>query len=207
MSAYRRAFAKLAHILENVHEGNDIANAWMEDEKAFEQLFKANYQSLCRRAFTLLKDMNEAEETVQQVFVGVWEKRREMQVKESIKGYLFKAVHNASLNRIKHRNVRMRYVQEVQTLYQSDPPVTEISLANELQSRISSAIESLPEQCRMVFKLSRFEEMKYAEIAAHLGISIKTVENQMGKALKILRGLLKDYMMLIFIFMQHQLFN
>lgn len=189
-----------------MQDENKIENAWMNDERAFEQLFKTHYQSLCRRAYTLLNDMDEAEETVQQVFITVWEKRNEMQVQESIKSYLFKSVHNASLNRIKHNQVKMRFVHAEQIRYEAEPPVTEISLANELQSRISEAIETLPEQCRMVFKLSRFEEMKYAEIAAHLGISIKTVENQMGKALKILRNLLKDYMVILLLFLHAQLF-
>lgn len=177
----------------------------MVDEKAFEFLFKSQYESLCRRAYTLLNDMDEAEETVQQVFIGVWEKRKTMQVTESIHAYLAKSVHNAALNRIKHLNVRMRYTKEQQLNFEANPPITEISHANELKSRISAAIEGLPEQCRLIFKLSRFEEMKYAEIAEQLGISIKTVENQMGKALKVLREKLKDYMILIIII--SQLFN
>src|SRR5690349_11743487 len=171
----------------------------MVDEKAFEFLFKSQYETLCRRAYTLLNDMDEAEETVQQVFIGVWEKRKGMQVTESIHAYLAKAVHNAALNRIKHLNVRMRYSKEQQLSFEANPPVTEISHANELKSRISAAIEGLPDQCRLIFKLSRFEELKYAEIAERLGISVKTVENQMGKALKVLREKLKDYMILIFI--------
>ena len=190
-----------------MQEEKEIANAWMVDEKAFGLLFKSQYESLCRRAYTLLNDMDEAEETVQQVFIGVWEKRKEMQVTESINAYLSKAVHNASLNKIKHLNVRLRYSREEQIRFENDPPVTEISHADELKTRISAAIESLPEQCRLIFKLSRFEEMKYAEIAAQLGISIKTVENQMGKALKVLRSKLKDYMILVFILMQAQLFS
>ena len=73
-------------------------------------------------------------------------------------------------------------------------PATVTTFHNELQNQIHVAIESLPEQCRLVFKLSRFEELKYAEIAEQLGISIKTVENHMGKALKIMREQLKDYL-------------
>ena len=179
----------------------------MADEKAFELLFKSHYEFLCRRAYSLLNDMDEAEETVQQVFISVWENRKEMQEPESINAYLSRAVRNAALNRIKHMNVRMKYSREQQVLMEENPPMTEISHADELKSRISAAIESLPEQCRLIFKLSRFEEMKYAEIAEQLGISIKTVENQMGKALKVLRGKLKDYMILIFILMQQILFS
>jgi len=187
---------------ESVQEEKEIANAWMVDEKAFELLFKSQYETLCRRAYTLLNDMDEAEETVQQVFIGVWEKRKEMQVTESINAYLSRAVHNAALNRIKHLKVRMQYSKEQQLRFEANPPITEISHADELKTKISAAIEGLPEQCRLIFKLSRFEEMKYAEIAEQLGISIKTVENQMGKALRVLREKLKDYMILIFVLSQ-----
>ena len=179
----------------------------MENEKAFELLFKSQYEKLCKRAYALLNDMDEAEETVQGVFISIWEKRKEMQVTESINAYLSRAVRNAALNRIKHINVRLKYSREQQILQDGNPPLTEISHAGELRARISAAIESLPEQCRLIFKLSRFEEMKYAEIAEKLGISVKTVENQMGKALRVLREKLKDYMILIFFLMQQILFS
>ena len=190
-----------------MQEQKEIENAWVTDESAFELLFKSQYEPLCRRAFALLNDMDEAEETVQQVFIGVWEKRNEMHVTESINAYLSRAVRNAALNRIKHMNVRLRYSREQQIRLADDPPVTEISHAEELRNRIAAAIEGLPEQCRLIFKLSRFEEMKYAEIADQLDISVKTVENQMGKALKVLRSKLKDYMVLIIFLMHQQLFN
>jgi RNA polymerase sigma-70 factor (family 1) len=190
-----------------VQEEKEIINAWMVDEKAFELLFKSQYEFLCRRAYSLLNDMDEAEETVQHVFITIWEKRNEMQVTESINAYLSRAVRNAALNRIKHMNVRLKYSREQQILMEENPPLTEISHEGELKSRISAAIESLPDQCRLIFKLSRFEEMKYAEIAEQLGLSIKTVENQMGKALKVLREKLQDYMILIFILMQQLFFS
>ncbi|MEO8085180.1 MAG: RNA polymerase sigma-70 factor [Bacteroidota bacterium] len=185
---------------------NDIANAWKQDEKAFEDLFRSLYQPLCKNANMLLNDSDEAEETVQNVFISLWEKRREMEITISIKSYLYKAVRNASLNRIKHSKVRKQYVEEQQYLSPSIP-ATEISIQNELQAQIQKAIESLPEQCRLIFKFSRFEELKYSEIAEQLGISIKTVENQMGKALKIMREQLRDYLVLIIFIIHSQLLS
>lgn len=164
------------------------------DEKAVESLFKSLYQRLCNYANTILNDIDESEEVVQQVFVQLWEKRETMEITTSVQSYLFRAVRNTSLNKIKHAKVRQIYAEEVTAMAQQSEPATVTTFHNELQNQIHVAIESLPEQCRLVFKLSRFEELKYAEIAEQLGISIKTVENHMGKALKLMREQLKDYL-------------
>ena len=171
----------------------------MQDENAFEELFRSYYQPLCHSANLLLNDIDEAEETVQQVFINLWEKRAEMQIEISVKSYLYKAVRNTALNKIKFDKVRSRYAEEQEMLAGTSEPATHLSSQNELQSLIKDAIESLPEQCRIIFKLSRFEEMKYSEIASHLGLSVKTIENQMGKALRIMREKLKDYLVIFLI--------
>jgi RNA polymerase sigma-70 factor (family 1) len=164
------------------------------DETALETLFKELYQQLCNYSFSIVNDMDEAEEITQQVFVNIWEQREKLAV-TSYKSYLYRAVHNASLNKIKQAKVRKLYADDyaiTAELHQSSNETKD-----ELQKQITLAVQSLPEQCRMVFKLSRYEELKYAEIAEHLNISVKTVENHMGKALKILREKLKDYLPLL----------
>lgn len=171
------------------------------DGKAYESLFKSYYRRLCSYANTLVDDPDESEEIVQQVFIHVWERRESLEINLSLQAYLFKAVRNSSLNKIKHGKVRQLYAEEVSALSSKSEPATQITFQNELQEQIHHAIESLPEQCRIIFKLSRFEELKYAEIADHLGLSIKTVENQMGKALKIMREKLKDYLPLLIFFL------
>jgi len=165
-------------------------------------LFKTYYQPLCHYAYSFLQDKEDAEEIVQSTFLLVWEKRETLEIRTSVKPYLYAMVRNACLNVIKHEKIRQRYAgEEVAIGERSHDSVTHTVVSNELEYKIKEALEALPEQCRMVFKLSRFEELKYSEIAAQLNISVKTVENHMGKALKIMREQLKDYLPLIIVFL------
>lgn len=160
---------------------------------AFEMIFKSLYRPLCTYAHTLLSDRDEAEEVVQNAFVGIWEKRNEIEVTHSLKSYMYRSVRNASLNVIKHRKVRVMHQNE--TAKTADFARTdEGQYTGELERRIAIAMKALPEQCRLVFSMSRFEELRYQEIADQLGISIKTVENHIGKALRIMREQLSDYL-------------
>jgi RNA polymerase sigma-70 factor, ECF subfamily len=171
------------------------------DQKSFERLFRKYYASLCRYADGLLHDTDEAEEIVQQVFVGFWEKREDIVITQSLKSYLYRAVHNHCLNRIKHLKIRETH-QSYVAHYEADSyeAVAEVVHKNELEVRIYEAIGRLPVQCQRVFKMSRFEELKYQEIADQLGISIKTVENHIGKALKILRVELIEFLPVIIMY-------
>lgn len=165
------------------------------DEKAFEQTFRKFYERLCSYACSLLKDEEEAEEVVQTVFLTIWEKKADLEITLSLKSYLYRAVHNHCLNRFKHAAVRKAHREYTEFFVsQSYESVTEVIHANELEQRIEKAVSNLPEQCQKTFRMSRFEELKYQEIADKLQISIKTVENQIGKALKILRNELADYL-------------
>ncbi|MBL7861231.1 MAG: RNA polymerase sigma-70 factor [Cyclobacteriaceae bacterium] len=173
------------------------------DASAFEMIFKTYYQPLCRYAYSFLQDKEEAEEVVQASLITVWEKRQALSIETSLKSYLYRMVRNSCLNVIKHERVKQQhaahelYVKEV--AYES---VAHKIQAAELETKIMQALKVLPEQCRLVFQLSRFEELKYQEIADQLQISVKTVENHMGKALKLMREQLKDYLPLFLIFMK-----
>jgi len=170
------------------------------DITAYEMIFKSYYQPLCNYAYSFLQDRDEAEEVVQSAFVSVWEKKDSLEVRSSIKSYLYAMVRNTSLNQIKHQKVKQRHVGEEMALANdSEESVSNILASSELESRIETALTFLPDQCRLIFKLSRFEELKYAEIADQLNLSVKTVENQMGKALRIMREQLKDYLPLLII--------
>lgn len=170
--------------------------AHFRDEAVFEQLFRQYHTSLCRYAFSVLKDTAASEEVVQDVFLKIWEKRNELEITVSVKSYLYRAVHNSCLNRIdkKKREVRMDEVP-LKVVHHASPPADDMQ-SRELEKAIADAMQQLPEQCRKVFELSRFGDMKYREIADTLGISVKTVENQMGKALRIMREQLAPYIAL-----------
>lgn len=181
-------------VLETIQSGN---------ESAFEMIFKAYYQPLCRYAYSFLEDKEEAEEVVQSAFITVWEKRKSIDIQTSLKSYLYRMVRNGCLNVIKHEKVKQQHVaHELAVTEVSYESVSQKVYATELEIKISEAMKVLPEQCRLVFQLSRFEELKYQEIADQLKISVKTVENHMGKALKIMREQLKEYLPLFLLFMK-----
>jgi RNA polymerase sigma-70 factor (ECF subfamily) len=166
-------------------------------EEDYEWIFRQYYQNLCNYAHTWLKDMDASEEVVQSVFVRLWEKKELLSIDTSIKSYLYKAVYHASLNEIRHRKIKEQYIHMQKEEEVSGPDIN--SGAKELEGKIEKALLTLPEQCRLIFRMSRFEELKYREIAAVLNISIKTVENQMGKALRLMRENLSDYLTIILV--------
>ena len=181
-----------------------IAKFVTGDLRTFEMVFRDYYEPLVRYGNTFLKNGDESEDIVQQVFVSVWEKREELEVHTSIRAFLYKAVHNACLNKIKHHKVREIYAVEVKATQADMDASNQLEVA-ELDEKIHRAIDRLPEQCAKIFKMSRFEQLKYQEIADQLGLSIKTIENQMGKALKMIRESLKDYLLLLVLFLIQEL--
>jgi RNA polymerase sigma-70 factor (ECF subfamily) len=136
---------------------------------------------------------------VQQVFLNIWHKRAKLKIHTSLKAFLYKAVHNESLNYLKHE--RHKLAHEKYSLaaegydYRNKTP--DPMALTELRSRIQKTMNELPEQCRLIFYMNRIEELKYREIADELGLSVKTVEAQISKALKVLRKKLADYLPLL----------
>ncbi len=168
------------------------------NKQTFELVFRSYYQPLCNYARPIIKDPDEAEEVVQNVFYNIWNKRETLEISVSLKAYLYRAVQNDCLNRIKHGKVRAVYASDYQSMMNGAAYKGTAALeGKELQAQIDLAIDSLPEQCGIVFRMSRFEFLKYNEIAEKLNISVKTVENHMGKALRLLRERLKDYLPLL----------
>lgn len=166
-----------AHITNRIKAG---------DEQAFEEVFRTLYAPLCGYAHKILPDMADAEEVVQAVFLKVWEQRATLDIQHSIKAYLYRAVHNACLNQLKHEQVKQAHANHVKATREETHQTDRLE-QQEMKREITRAINELPEKCREVFQLNRFEGLKYREVAELLGISEKTVENQMGKALKLLR--------------------
>ncbi len=153
------------------------------DEKAFELVFKEHYLHLVAFANTFLHDIDNAENIVQNIFVKLWENRNQYKI-SSLKGYLMIAVRNSCNNELK----RLHHERTFQKSIENDELVESINFSDsKVMDKISSIINQLPEQRKRIFKLNRLEGLKYREIATKLNISPKTVEVQMGKALKFLR--------------------
>ena len=168
----------------------DIKN---NNEEAFNKAFDLYYSRLCFFTDKFLHDFDLSRSVVQQVFVDMWIKRDKLQV-TSLQSYLFQSVRNASLDILKHRKAESKYLSTLET--EESAQLADLMEEAELADRINQAIQKLPEKCREIFILCRFEEMKYAEIAIRLNISVKTVEMQIGIALKKLRKELSDYQMI-----------
>lgn len=156
------------------------------DEKSFEILFKNNYRALINSANSIVKDEDSAQEIVQQVFIKLWEKRESLKIKTAEKAYLHRAVINTSLNHLE-KNKRYKLGEVTENINVSNKGVDDEYSRKELHEIIDREIKKLPPKCQTVFSLSRFNGMSNKEIAANLNISIKTVEKQIGKALKTLR--------------------
>ncbi len=182
---------------------NEIINRLRQDsEEAFEYIFLKFYNRLCLYVTCLIHNKNSAEEIVQDVFYELWEKRNILKINISLKAYLFKAVYNRSINYINYNRRRNKYVQNQLNKIQNQqivPPVSDNYpianlLSQELDILINKAIASLPNQCRTVFQLCRFENLSYKEIATKLHISVNTVKTQLQRAMKKLRNSLQDYL-------------
>lgn len=161
------------------------------DEQSFTNTFDRYYSVLCYYADKYIHDPDESRSLVQQVFVDLWMKRKKIVIQQSIKAYLYKSVKNYALDYLKHKNVESKFLHKAQA--ETEAFDSNLIEEAELNARINSAIDGLPEKCREIFILCRFEELHYREIAERLGISIKTVEMQMGIALKKLRSQLTEH--------------
>ncbi len=159
----------------------------------FESLFRSSYISLVRYAKTLVKDHDSAEEIVQDLFFKLWQDKDKIKIESSLNGYLFRAVHNRCLHLIDHNRIVKRHVHEISERENERPASpADILHYKELQSKIALILERLPERCGKIFCMSRFEGLKYSEIAEKLSVSVKTVEANMGKALKEFRKALAE---------------
>ncbi len=161
------------------------------DKAAFRILFDRYYKLMLGTAINLLKDVDSSKDAVQEVYIQLWKNRDKITITSSIENYLKRAVINRSLNQIKYKS---RFESEPDEEQLSDAPTSQEQIeAAELKSVIDKAIETIPERSRLVFKLRRQEDLSLKEIAKKLDISPKTVENQLTKALKILKDAVKPY--------------
>jgi len=170
------------------------------DEQFMQELFKTYYKGLCLFARQYIHDNEKVEDIVQDVFLNIWEKGELNASDNQVKSYLYTSVRNRCLNYIRDHK---KFNDNIDTTSIENSFESNRIEYRELEHLIKTAIASLPEKCREVFELSRFKEMKYQEIADALGISVKTVEAQMSKALKVLREKVSGYTGGFFGFLLH----
>ena len=165
------------------------------DIREFERLFVKYYEPLCQHANKILRDMDTAEDIVQEFFYNFWKNRETFSLKLSLNAYLYQSIRNNSLHYLEHLAVRETYAQHVSLDSQEMIPVEnqEDVEMKDLNRVIDTTLEQMPERCSKVFRMNRFEGKKYREIAEILSISVKTVEADMGKALQFFRKSLREY--------------
>jgi RNA polymerase sigma-70 factor (ECF subfamily) len=165
------------------------------DEAALGALFKSHFKGLCMFAVGYVMDSEAAREIVQDSFVSLWMKRDSIDLSKPVKTYLSTTVRNKCLNYLRNNRkfskelLDLENISEITEYHQPDKLVEQ-----ELQKQIDKAIQELPEKCREIFVFNRHENLKYQQIADKLGISVKTVETQMSKALQHLRNRLSEYL-------------
>jgi RNA polymerase sigma-70 factor, ECF subfamily len=185
-------------------DSHDAAILIIKDDAAFELFFKQHFASLCywcQHKYGFDTDLSK--EVVHTAFIKLWKNRSALAATMPVKAFLHKVISNTSLDILRHAKVRERFERYVQQRQEFDGSATpqEHYDAKKLQSDIDTAISELPEQMRTIFELSRYEGLKYAEIARQLNVSVNTVETQMSRALKKLRLKLAGYLPVYFMIM------
>jgi RNA polymerase sigma-70 factor (ECF subfamily) len=171
-----------------------IALLRRDPEKAMPRIFESYYQEVCYHVYRIIPVRETCEDIAQSIFLELWKKRHDLDIRTSIGAYLHKMSLSRALNYIRDNKKHQHETEEklTDTEIQYDSPLQQLT-DQELQGVIEVAIDALPPRCREVFVLSRFEGLSYLEISRALDISPKTVENQISKALMLLRSALQTY--------------
>ncbi len=168
------------------------------DELAYNTIFNQYYALLTSFAFKYLKDLDASKEIAQNTFVKLFEKRDSIEITTSLKSYLYKIVHNSCINYIKSRAIEAKHYSALAGEVENTSDFNRFIEQTEEEYRIYKAIDQLPGKCKLIFKLSRFEGRKNKDIADELNISVRTVETQISKAIKILKLNLKFIVSILF---------
>ncbi len=157
--------------------------------QALAVLFEKYYEPLCNFAFLFLKDEKITEEIVDDVFINIWRKRDELRIHSNLKAYLYQSTRNGVISYFRKNNPEMESVEKTENLKNPLPSVSPetLMIRKEIASKVTDLLEKLPAQAGLVFRMHKMDGLKYKEIAEILNISVKTVENHMGRALKIFR--------------------
>lgn len=175
------------------------------DRQVFSQIFDAHYEALCRYAVQRTHSQELAEELVQDIFVKLWIRRKNLTIQSSISAYLYRATLNAIINHQKHKEVQAAHRAHTIALHKDTFEPSSTIAEKEIQLLAAQAIEKMPPKRKEVYELSRHDGLKYAEIAEKMDISIKTVEVHLSKALQHMRNELKDYLPICFLLMMQSI--
>ena len=174
-----------AYLIQQVTSQSDYA--------AFEQLFHRHYSNLCRYAYTYLKAHDASEEVVSDVFLKIWKNRDTLHIQSSISAYLGRATRNLAIDHLRYSNRQRRKTYDLVGDFQAnDASPSDLIIGNETNRLIEAAIEALTPQAKLIFRMSRDNNMTQADIAQKLNLSIKTIEAHIGRALKSLRASLRQ---------------
>jgi len=174
-------------------ENNLIQRLENGDENAYYEIFHDYFPVLVAFAFKYLNDIDLSKEIAQNVFVKIYEKRQILRISSNLKSYLFRMVYNDCMNLIKReKTIRLHHQEYIQKqeIYEN---IDDVSEQTEREYRIYQAINKLPPQCKLIIQRSRFEGKKNQSIAEELGISVRTVETQISKALRLLKSIVKIF--------------
>jgi RNA polymerase sigma-70 factor, ECF subfamily len=187
------------------HESYIISQLQQGNDSAYRYLFDHYYVRLCRVAQYYVKDVFVAENIVGDLIFYLWERKETLEIRTSLSSYLFTSVRNRCINHLHQASTSREIRMPLNTDDTSaiDLPLNENSplgviIEKELDSQINESIAALPNECRTIFKMSRYDQLTYEEIAQHLGISIDTVRYHMKNALTTLRKNLKEYLSIFF---------
>ena len=174
----------------NIKDSDLLKRIKQGEEPAFRMLFDKYYKQVCYAAYTTYADEHKAKDFAQEVFLSLWKRRNELKIQVSIAAFLKRAAIYKAIDYI--RAQRLDFEKE-NVLHRKETNSGEQTEYKELKELIHRTVENLPERCRIIFFMSRFEKLSHKEIATRLAISEKTIENQITKALKILRKVVANY--------------
>jgi len=178
---------------DSISDGLLVLRIRQDDKNAFKSLYNRYSRKIYFFSLKYLRNESEAEELVQSVFINIWENRETLDANVSVKSYIYKAAVNHIYNHLKRKAIRARYTEsEISKGEIYSNQTYEQVFLHDLESTLSTIVETLPSQQKKIFLLSRIEGLSYKEIAGKLDVSVRTVENQMYRSLKIIKNSLKS---------------
>ncbi len=179
----------------NTKRSDRELRAWLrrDPEAAIESIFKTHFSLVCQTIYQIIPDPNRVEDIAQEVFLELWRRRKRLRIDTSLPAYLRRAAINKSLNELRAQKINFAEEEQIPEFRFHHVP-RDIAQEAELQELVDAAVDQLPPRCRIIFILSRYEELNQRAIARELNISVKTVENQINKALRLLREALGPYL-------------